>query len=445
MNSDPELEERLLRWIDGRSGPDETCRVETLLRDDQGARDRLRSLAETAVLVGDLGRAGAWRAAAGSADPGPTTVGLRGGARGWLWPAAAVVLAGSLAAMTTLWLGGRRTAVARIVRATGASGFFDARGRSAPVGEPGWKIGSGDLLATSSGDAWIEMELRDGARITLAGFSGLRVYEDEGQMRFLLERGSLWFSPSLRNRQETLRIQTPFLEVAASSAQFDLQASAAGSLARVNSGSVLVSRLQETAAVAVDAGRQVSVDLDHPGPLDVQPQPRPITRWAARLDLAPEPILGRWLASDRPGRMRLRAVPFLVPTEAKAPILIFAVSLTPQRNSDRPVQLRRASTLVFRGRLEHPVPVRFGVTTQRMQGVFSGRFEIEIPPSELKEFDGHWEVVLPLERFLPTPPQLYPDLDGLELTDVYALTCDEDAGLELNDVELRPAPGDVGD
>jgi hypothetical protein len=54
-----------------------------------------------------------------------------------------------------------------------------------------------------------------------------------------------------------------------------------------------------------------------------------------------------------------------------------------------------------------------------------------------------WEVEIPLSRFRPLFPQLAGSPEGLELTDVYALTIRDDAGLELNHVELVP-PGERG-
>ena len=47
-------------------------------------------------------------------------------------------------------------------------------------------------------------------------------------------------------------------------------------------------------------------------------------------------------------------------------------------------------------------------------------------------------VTLPLSSFRPLQPHLSPSPDGLEVNDVYALTIIEDAGLELNDIELVP-------
>ena len=73
-----------------------------------------------------------------------------------------------------------------------------------------------------------------------------------------------------------------------------------------------------------------------------------------------------------------------------------------------------------------------------MQGAFAGKFEIDVPSPTLGPAGATWEVVLPLASFRPLQPQLAGSPEGLELTDVYALTLEEDVGLEINHIELVP-------
>jgi hypothetical protein len=49
-------------------------------------------------------------------------------------------------------------------------------------------------------------------------------------------------------------------------------------------------------------------------------------------------------------------------------------------------------------------------------------------------------VAIPLAKFRPLQPELSSSPEGLELTDVYALTVKNDAGLEINHIELTPPP-----
>jgi len=94
----------------------------------------------------------------------------------------------------------------------------------------------------------------------------------------------------------------------------------------------------------------------------------------------------------------------------------------------------RGAARVPRGR----AGVRFGFSSQRMQGAFAGKFEIDVPSPTLGPAGATWEIDLPLASFRPLQPQLAGSPEGLELTDVYALTLEEDVGLEINPIELVP-------
>jgi hypothetical protein len=96
------------------------------------------------------------------------------------------------------------------------------------------------------------------------------------------------------------------------------------------------------------------------------------------------------------------------------------------------------SKLRFRGRTERAQMVRFGFSAQKIRGVFAGKFEVDIPPASLAPAGETWEVELPLAKFRPLHSHLAATPEGLELTDVYALTSNEDAGLEINHIELLP-------
>jgi hypothetical protein len=67
-----------------------------------------------------------------------------------------------------------------------------------------------------------------------------------------------------------------------------------------------------------------------------------------------------------------------------------------------------------------------------------GKFEMDVRPEELGLVGETWEVRLSLSRFHALQPGLSASPIGLELTDVYALTIQEDAGLEINSIELLP-------
>ena len=80
--------------------------------------------------------------------------------------------------------------------------------------------------------------------------------------------------------------------------------------------------------------------------------------------------------------------------------------------------------------------MRFGFSTQRMQGVYSGKFEVDVSSDDLGMAGDPWTVDLPLSAFHPLHPELSASPVGLELGDIYALTVNHDAGLEVHRIEI---------
>jgi hypothetical protein len=68
--------------------------------------------------------------------------------------------------------------------------------------------------------------------------------------------------------------------------------------------------------------------------------------------------------------------------------------------------------------------------------MFAGKFELDVRAEALGPAGEAWEVSLPVAQFHPLQPELSSSPEGLELTDVYALTIQEDAGLEIQHIEL---------
>lgn len=444
MNSETPEHASLLRYLDGRTTPAQRSGTEQWLRTDPEARAFLREVAEQSVMVADLERA----ALAHQAERSARFTGTRRdrrhswGARFRPWQralaASAMLLVLAVAAAELLWP--RRPSVMRVSKVTGASQLFGARGELEHALEAGARLRAGDTLETRSCDAWVELTLRDGGRMTVAGQSTLRILEvAAGQEQFHLLQGTLWGSPAAGAEGSGLTIQTPTMSAELRAAQFDLQTSAAETLLRLNQGSARVKRNVDGSAMEVAAGQQITVALGAKDPLSPSLQPEPVNQWACELGGLPEVTLGRWLPPDNHARARLGAVPLLWPLPDRDPVLLHVAALSVARSSDRPVLLEAGSRLVFRGRTDRSQMVRFGFSTQRMRGVFAGKFEVDVLPDLLGPAGETWEVSLPLSGFRPLQPQLSFSPEGLELTDVYALTIQEDAGLEINHIELVPA------
>lgn len=448
MKPAPNLHELLLRHLDGRLDGEEKQRVEALLRDDPAARAFLREVAEQAVMFAELERSARGRQAelhSGNVAPGGgRSKILQLDFRGWVRAAAAAAVIMLLAALAIRALPPAEKGFLRITKVHGSSQYLGANGKVESVLEGGTVVGVGDTLETRTCDAWIELSLKDGLTMTVAGHSILRILDTEKRARrFKLSQGNLWVSPKAGQSSQSVSIQTPTITLEAAGAQFDLQTSSAETMLRVNEGTAFVRQLLDGSVVEVPAGHQVAASLSRKGLLTAVPQPQPINYWACDLWQVPEVKLGKWLPPSNSERARLGAEPLLWPVPGRDPVMLYAVALAAWKSTEHPVLLQSDSRLRIRGRTEKAQPVRFGFSAQKMQGVFAGKFEMDVKAEDLAPAGETWEVELPLSSFRPLNPKLSPSPDGLELTDLYALTVREDAGLEINHIELVPRQSGV--
>ena len=435
--------ELLLRCLDGRASADELTRVQERLRADPEARAFLREVAEQAVMVAELERSALGRQVeirprglvAGETDRRVIPVNFRA----WQWRAAAAALVGLLAVIAVQFFRTSNPGIVHVSKVTGSIQYFGAKGKLENQLRPGTTLRAGDSLETRSCDAWIELKLRDGSTITVAGNSALRILDTEGgTKRFKLSRGSLWGSPGIGAPSETVSIQTPTVSTETRGAQFDIQASASETMVRVNEGSARVRENLQGNDVNLSRGQQVAASLGRTEAFKASPQAAPSDNWECDFGKAPDVILGKWLPPRGFEQARLGADPLLWPISETQSVMLYAVAVAAWKSAEKPVQLHADSRLRFRGRTERAQMVRFGFSAQKMRGAFAGKFEIDVQPEALGATGETWEVDIPLKNFRPLYPQLALSVEGLELTDVYALTIRDDAGLEINHVELQP-------
>jgi len=433
MNADYEKLELIRRYLDGMGTAEDHRALQGALRNDAALR---RQFARYTNLDAALG--------SGRLAVAPTNVvvpfGSRGTSTGWFsWrPLTAAAAAFVLALIVTQVVHARlaeRREIASVTAASGAGQFFGANGALRDALSIGAKLAAGDSIETRSCDATAALALRGGGKITLGGNGSLRILEGDGfgaASRWNLTRGALWVSPDARG----VVVQTQNAVVEANGAQFDIQTTAEGTLLRVNSGQARVRSLLGGGDLEVAAGQQTAVGMRHEEPPVVVAQPQPVEQWTCSFSPAVQPAYGKWLPARDSSAMRLSTAPLLWPRPKLDPVLLHVASFRVFRDSKSPVRASADSTLVFRGVTTRPHMVRFGFSTQKVRGVFAGKFEIDVPAKDLGPVGSEWEVRLPLSKFHPLPPRLADSPDGLELVDVYALTRIEDAGLELSHIEL---------
>ncbi len=444
MMNEEQKQELLIRYLDDRLNPDERAQVSELLRTDPGAREFLRSVAEQAVTFADGERtllAGQTELHARKQAPlAPTSSVVRVDFKSWLRPliaAAVIVLLGIVLFRQIPTTEKRFVSVNKVI---GSSQVFGFNGEVENAPNARTLLGSGDTLESQSCDSWIEMTLDDGLQMTVAGQSELNILDSKkDHRRFNLQHGSMWITPSSRTQTAPVTVYTPTIEVESQDTQFDLQTSKNTTIVRVNKGTATVRQHMDGSLVQVPEGSQVIASLRRNTPLEVFAQPTPINYWACDLWKAPEVRYGTWLEPNGIERARLGADPLPWPMKDREPLMLYAAALSVLGTSEHPVLMKEGGMLLVRGRTEKTARVRFGFSTQKMRGVFSGKFEIDVQPGDLASAGETWEVKLPLANFHALDPRLRSSPAGLELKTVYALTIEEDAGLEINHVELIPA------
>ena len=428
------LLDRLLVFLDGGGTADERCSVEALLREDAAARELLRDLAEQAVTVADC------RRMAGEENDTQTRQGERprAGRPAWRWPAIAAGLVVAAAAAGAL--SARPAAplvIGQVTKAVGATRLFTAAGRIEEGIAAGATVGPGDTLESRSSDAWVATALSDGATLTIAGESVIRVLLPEAsERRFDLVEGSLWLDPASETAAAPVVVRTPAAVLEATGALFDVRSGATETVVRVHGGLVRAARRVDGAILDVLPGSRCTVTLAADTPLAAEPQPDPTADW--RLDPMSIGAAGHGLlrlaTADRPAS--LSAFPLLWREGSHAPVLLHVVGAAVWRASDAPVRIGPESRFRFRGRSTRPVAIRFGVSTQRMQGVFSGKFEVDVAPNRQARDGDTFEVELTPADLVAVNPTLANSAEGLEVADIYALTILEDAGLEIVSIEV---------
>ncbi len=435
MKPDPSLVERLLRLLDGRATTQERQSLESELRLHPNARAILRNLAEQAVSIADIERLASPPIAFPESNP------RRPPSRPWRHGLAAAACIALALGVTLIRSASTDRSLGKVVKVTGNGSYFGSRGAANDNVQSGLHLHAGDALETRSCDSWIEIELRDGTHLTIAGQSTLRLLAPlPNALHLELPRGNLWSTPATNPTHTTLSVRTPSALLESHSAQFDLQTDSATTFIRVNHGFTHARNLLDGSDTVVPAGHQAFLTLTPGSDLLAVPQPTPVTSWAFNPGQIPWIILGRWLPPNASAQARLRAVPLLWPLPDRPPVTLHAVSLSVLQGNSQPVLLQNNSLIRFRGQVNNAQTVRFGFSTQRMRGVFAGKFEVDVPPDLLGPVGAPWQITLKAEDFRPLQPLLAAKPAGLELYDIYALTIHNDASLEIHQIEILPNP-----
>ena len=416
-----------------------------LLEQDSSARESLREMSEQVIAVADLERTSvAVRAETARQPEREPNVDEHAFMRGFLRVSFKFVL--PLAALVTLTtvvlqeiISKEPATFLKISKVSSASHLHTALGKIEDQLEVNMPVREGDTVESRSCDSWLVLQLGDKSHITLAGHSYLQNLEKEGnsvQLRFLT--GSLWADFSPEKGIQSFTIQTPTCSIELKNAQFDLHTERFFTRLRVNDGTAVVTRLLDQSRSEVRSGEQIECNIDDAAVFESNEQPLPVDHWQCQLLKGPDISLGTVLPSFENDFANIKAEPLPWKIRHDKHIMLYAVALSVSRSSDQPVLLQSGSTLRYYLSYDEPDRVRFGFSTQRIGGVYAGKFETDVEPSQLGPAGDILEIELDLDAFWPLSPQLSPGPEGLEVSDIYALTIKRDAGLKVHRIEIIP-------
>ena len=464
------VRELLLRYVDGQTSEEEDAEVERMLCQDELAREFLREVAEQAVMIADLERMAHPSIQPRSVDDvssgvrdrlgplidqedggtllqemAPSLLGRHGEHAG-IFVGAAWAL-NSLYNVGVLFISLPKAPAPSsndeflVEKVTGASRYFASSGLPEKNLGLQEKLRVGDVVETRSCDAWVTMSTLRGTVATIAGHSHLRILQGSANSRRIqLLSGAFWIGASEEEKDRGIQVETPTVSVDSSASELNIHTTDSETVIRVNQGTAVVRKLLDASTCEVPAGHQITIRLGEKETMRVIPQPKPVTNWDCRNVDGSAVLVGNWMPAISGDSFRIEAAPLLWPLPNRDPIMLYAVSVAAWKSSNNPVVLHSNSVLRFRGRLEAEKNVQFISSTQKIQGAFSGKFELDVDSDLLGPPGALWEVQLNLSDFLPLYPQLAASPEGLELTDVYALTVNDDVGLEIAEIELISNP-----
>ncbi|MBC8243973.1 MAG: FecR domain-containing protein [Verrucomicrobia bacterium] len=428
MTLNDEQNELLLRYLDGSLDPGGQAEVGELLRDNAEARAFLRTVAEQAVVVADVERLDQHK-------PQPARA-VAPVFRPWKWAVAAAAAFVLLAAFVIASAPPKH--MAKVSDILGPCQYIAADGKVQDEVKVGTVLRVGDTIRTRSSRAWVKLDLNGGSLMTIAGRSRLRLLNVDDRRGFQLASGNLWASVAQSAGAKPVSIQTPTATVEAKAAQFDVEVHSMTSIVRVNSGTANVLRLADGQAADIVADHQAVVSARRSRPFAVARQPEPVNEWSCRLIAGSGSVFGKWLPPDEKNSVRLGAAPLLIGKKTTVYVTNFSV----QCSGSPPVLIESGSRVRIHGTTRTDSPVYFGITTQRIKGVFFGKYTAKVEAGALGQAGEPWQVELPLSRFKPETQHQPGSPTGKELADIWIVSTDESAELEIHRLEFLPGEVD---
>jgi len=281
---------------------------------------------------------------------------------------------------------------------------------------------TGGTLETMTGDSTVTMQFTDGTIVTLDGLSLLTV-SDQGQKILRLKRGNLSADVQPQPNLKPMMVFTDAAELRVVGTQFNVNARNESTKLTVNEGEVLLKRRTDGESVNVIPHHQVVASLRDARQLKSIKRADQIHSW--KCDLQSETSYGTWFPIGMELAIELKqAVANGEMTQAEA-VKAYkkAASLTDQQGrawalpsrfglsvvvsvnqqATMPVVLKQRSRIRITGRGYSATDLVVGITTNKIDGGFSGKFQQGIDLAKLINPETQeFTIDIPVETMAPS-------------------------------------------
>lgn len=256
---------------------------------------------------------------------------------------------------------------------------------------------TGGTVETMTGDSTVTMQFMDGTTVTLDGLSLLTISEQE-QKILRLKRGNLSADVQPQPSSRPMMVFTEAAELRVVGTQFNVNARDESTKLTVNEGEVLLKRTTDGESVNVVPHHQVVASLRDTNQLRSFQRADQVHRWKS--DLQTEASHGQWIPSllELGGKLKSAVINGSISEKAATIAYKKAASLNDQQGSlwalpsrfglsvvvtlnqqaTVPIVLEAGSILRVTGFGYSATDLVVGITTNELDGGFSGKYEQQI-------------------------------------------------------------------
>jgi ferric-dicitrate binding protein FerR (iron transport regulator) len=424
---DDSLWEMLTRYAAGKCSPEETRALSARIEQEPAVADLLAEILLHGVALREIPSFQPERIQFERVEP------ARRGWFVWVWPLAAAATIALLAFF--FWKPGRDRWTVRVVEASGNvqwTGQGGGNGGEGIVGNlaPGAQLSDG-TVETLSDDATVTFAFRDGTQFTAMPHT-VATLSNGGQKQVHLRAGSLSADVKPQPAGKPLLIHTPTATLEVLGTRFDVESGTGATRLLVSEGAVRVTRLVDGDTIVVPARHEAVASLNRTERLTAVDQTAVVVAWSSDLGQGAKGVEGEWLPAAGGSPARLRAQPRLLQSSSRGQVTIHRVNFQIPWEGLQTLQLQPDARLRLRGRTSASAKLEVMLSAKRLRGGFAGNFFHQVTRPA-----GSWQVELPVPVFRKDRATgTEAPADDLQLRHIVIYTIGEDAGLEIEQVEV---------